>query len=119
MQNPLDVRQLYMELGKEKGPVRLRAGRQELNYGGGWLVSAADWGNTSRVFDAAVISATFAGFRGDAFAGSVVWADGGGLDRHKPGEHLYGTYWSHTKVAGGSTIDAFLIAKTQLLVTGE
>jgi hypothetical protein len=120
MQNPLDVRQLYVELGKAEGSgVRLRAGRQELNYGGGWLVSAADWGNTSRVFDAAVMSATFAGFRGDAFAGSVVLADGGRLDRHKPGEHLYGTYWSNTKLAAGSTLDAFLMAKTQSLVTGE
>src|SRR5262249_44081603 len=87
-------------------------------YAGGWLVSAGDWGNTSRVFDAALGSITFGKSKWDTFAGSVVLADGGRIDRHKPGEHLYGTDFS-TKSLRNTTLEAFLLAKTQLGVTGE
>jgi hypothetical protein len=119
MHDPMELRQMYVEVGKLEGRgLRLKAGRQELSYGAGWIVSAADWGNTTRVFEAAVASANFKNSKLDLFAGSVILPDSARVDRHKPGEHLYGADLI-TKSLPGASVELFLMAKTQIGVTGE
>jgi hypothetical protein len=49
-----DIHQLYLDLKPEikKLPIRIRTGRQKLNFGKQRLVGALEWANTARVFDA-------------------------------------------------------------------
>ena len=120
LHDPLDIRQAYLSLrsGEARG-FSLRAGRQELSYAGGWLASASDWSNTTRVFDAAVASAYLPAAKLDLFAGSVVLPDFARLDRHKPGEHFYGSDLSLPHLIPMGTLEAFWMLKTEALVLSE
>jgi hypothetical protein len=120
MQDPWELRQGYAEIGggETKG-VKLRAGRQELIYAGGWLAATADWGITARVFDAAVLSLYRPGVKADLFASSVVQPDPERFDRHKPGEHFYGAYTTLDRLVRDAKLEPFLLLKTQLNALGE
>lgn len=89
--NPLDLRQGYVELSFRRRFVKLRAGRQELAFGGERLIGPADWG-MSRTFDALDLTVGRDNARVDFLAGSAVAIDPTRFDRHKPGEHFYGAY---------------------------
>ena len=52
----------------------------------------------------------------DFLASSVVLSDPGRLDRHKPGEHLFGVYGAIGRVLPGMTIEPFLLFKRNLQV---
>ena len=73
-QNTFDLRLAYAEVGAADGPVTLRVGRQELDFGEQRLLGSLPWTNVTRSFDA--VRATFrsSGYRLDAFASSVVVA---------------------------------------------
>ena len=102
--NPMDLRQGYVALKFEAGvSVSLRAGRQEMAFGGERLIGPADWG-MSHTFDA--LDFTLSAGRGE---GGFICRLGGAdrsstrFDRHKPGEHFYGAYGSIGSILPGMT----------------
>jgi hypothetical protein len=119
MHDPLDLRQAYVSVARE-GPVTatLRAGRQELAFGGERLIGPSDWG-MSRTFDALDLSLVHGRARLDLLAGSPVLIDSSRFDRHKPGEHFYGAYGSVRNVAPGVNLEPYLLFKQTLLVKSE
>src|SRR5215472_8788404 len=117
--NPMDLRQGYIELHSEGAvAATLRAGRQELAFGGERLVGPADWG-MSRTFDAVDLSLARGRSRIDWFAGSVVQIDNSRFDRHKPGEHFYGVYGSIKNLLPGMTVEPYVLFKQNLLIKSE
>ena len=68
--DPLDLRQLYLERKGTTGTVRI--GRQVLAFGDERLVGPLDWNNLARSFDAVRITLPKVGRGLDAFVGSVV-----------------------------------------------
>jgi hypothetical protein len=120
VQDPFDVRQAYVEFGGAERRLTLRAGRQVLAYGGGRLISPGEWGNTIKSFDSAVLTLDLkSSGKLDLLGGSVVLPQAGRIDRHKPGEHLYGAEWRLERVAPDVNLESFLFAKTQRKVFSE
>jgi hypothetical protein len=112
--NPIDIRQGYVELNFEGSEtVRFRAGRQELLFGGERLIGPADWG-ISRTFDALDLTLSKGRAKVDLIAGSTVLIDQTRIDRHKPGEHLYGAYGSIRHVLPGVNLEPYLLFKQTL-----
>jgi hypothetical protein len=117
--NPIDLRQGYVELSWEGGvSARLRAGRQELAFGGERLIGPADWG-MSRTFDAVDLSLARGRAGVDLLAGSAVQIDSTRFDRHKPGEHFYGAYGFIKRLLPGLNVEPYLLFKQSLLIKGE
>jgi hypothetical protein len=118
--NPMDLRQGYIQVSGEGswGEVQLRAGRQELAFGGERLIGPADWG-MSRTFDALDLTLKRGPAKVDFFAGSSVLIDSTRFDRHKPGEHFYGAYGSIGHLLPGMTIEPYILCKQTLLVKSE
>jgi hypothetical protein len=120
--NPLDLREAYAVIGNEgsKG-LSLKIGRQEIALGGKRLVTAGDWSNAARTFDA--VRATYllpaAGLSLDVLAGSVILNDPNRFDRHLAGERLYGAYTKFGKLVPGMSIEPYYLLRTQLHVKGE
>ena len=117
--NPIDFRQGYAELTLEGRPnVRFRAGRQELLFGGERLIGPADWG-ISRTFDALDMTVSAGRAKVDFIAGSSVLIDPTRIDRHKPGEHLYGAYGSIRRLLPGVNLEPYLLFKQNVIVKSE
>jgi hypothetical protein len=117
--NPMDFRQGYVELNFEgRATVKMRAGRQELAFGGERLIGPADWG-MSRTFDALDLSISMGRAKVDLVAGSAVLVDPTRLDRHKPGEHFYGAYGLVKSLLPGMTVEPYLLFKQNLLIKSE
>jgi hypothetical protein len=117
--NPMDLRQGYVELETEGAvSARLRAGRQELAFGGERLIGPADWG-MSRTFDAIDLSLARGRAAVDLVAGSAVQVDASRFDRHKPGEHFYGAYGSLKGLLRGLTIEPYILFKQNLVIKSE
>ena len=120
LQNSLDLRQGYVQLGGgESRGQWIRAGRQELVYGAGRLFSSGDWSNSAKSFDILRGQYYRPGVKLDFVAGSIVLLDASRFDRHKSGEHIYGTYESFDKLVPGMSIEPYFFAKTQGVATGE
>ena len=120
MQDPLDLRAAYLEL-HSSGPrgVMVRTGRQEIALGNSRLIAIGPWSNTSRTFDAIRTAWFRPGLRFEWIAGSLVLTDGARFDRHKPGEHVYASYNTLSRVVPHSQLEPYFIAKTVAGVTGE
>jgi Alginate export len=117
--NPFDLRQGYIELSTHgRLNFNLRAGRQELSFGGQRLIGPADW-NMSKTFDALDLAVTRGKARVDLLAGSLVAVDPTRFDRHKPGEHFYGAYGALKDVGAGISIEPYLLFKQTLLIKSE
>ena len=117
--NPMDLRQGYAAFVHEgKWGVQVRAGRQELSFGGERLIGPADWG-MSRTFDAVDVSLSHGRAKVDLFGGSAVQVDNCRFDRHKPGEHFYGAYGSIRNPFPNMTVEPYVLFKQTLLVKGE
>jgi hypothetical protein len=120
MYNPADLRQGYVEIGTEGvKSIRARVGRQEITFGGGRLIGASDWGNCSRSFDAARFTYTQRGIKADFFEGSAVLVDSSRFDRHRPGDHLWGSYFVFDKPISKSSVEPYYLLRRQLQVAGE
>ena len=83
------------------------------------MIGTSDWGNCSRSYDSADLALTRGSVRLDLFAGSAVLIDPSRVDRHKPGEHLYGAYGSIRGWIPDSTLEPYLLFKQVRQVTGE
>ena len=117
--NPIDLRQGYVSLNFEgKFGLQLRAGRQELAFGGERLIGPADWG-MSKTFDALDLGLKYGPAKIDFFAGSAVQIDCGRFDRHKPGEHFYGAYTSIKNPLPGMTVEPYVLFKQNLQIKSE
>ncbi|HJQ54398.1 MAG TPA: alginate export family protein [Gemmatimonadaceae bacterium] len=108
-----DLRQLYAQIGADKAPTFLRAGRQELFYGDGRLVGPLLWANTARTFDAARLSTGGKGYRIDAFAASVVKVEQDRFDKNIPGNNFYGTYAAITSLVPRASVEPFFFWRRQ------
>jgi Alginate export len=114
-----DLRQAYLQLGVDKDPQMLRAGRLELGFGDGRLVGALPWANTARTFDGARYSVANADYRLDAFASSVVKVEQDKFDRNIPGNNFYGVYSSFVQLLPKSVVEPFLFWRRQSGLTTE
>ena len=118
--NPADFRQAYIQLSSiEKTGMAFTAGRQEVNLGAGRLISCVDFNNSGRTFDMLRFVASFRGVRSEMFGGSVVLADSNRIDRHKPGEHLYGSYFTLSRLIPLASVEPYLIVKTSIGAASE
>ncbi len=118
--NPFDWRQGWAEIGVEEGPgMKLRVGRQDMTLGSGRLIGSGDWSNVTKTFNVARATLTGDGFKMDVFAGSVVAVDTTRMDRAKPGEHMYGSYVTLSKVLKGATLEPYAFMKTALKVKSK
>jgi len=114
-----DLRQLYLQVGPEKGGQMLRAGRLELAFGDGRLVGALPWANTARTFDGARTTVSRAGYRIDVFVASVVKVEQDNFDRNVPGNNFYGVYSSVTKLVPNAAVEPFFFWRRQSGLTTE
>lgn len=113
-EDSFDLRQAYVEWRQdEKHGWSLKAGRQELNYGDQRLVGAANWGNSSRTFDAVKVGYMSPKFAVDAFASSVVAIDDEHFDRHRDGNNLYGVFASLPKLNSKMNLNTYVFWKTE------
>ena len=115
--DPIDLRQAYVEVGKLEGNgIRVAVGRQDFTLGSGRLIAVGDWGNDAKTFDVArmTLKTNFANV--DVLGGSPVLIDPTRFDRHKPGEHFYAAYSSFRKLIPNASFEPYFMAKTQLNV---
>jgi hypothetical protein len=120
MLNPIDLRQGYVEVGGEGAEaVRMRVGRQEIALGSQLLVGISNWGNVTRSFDGARLSVYQPGIALDVLAASAVLIDPSRFDRHRPGEHLYGSYLGLSKILPGASVEPYAFVKHTLNVLSE
>lgn len=120
MQDPVDLRQAYVQLGDgERSGISTRVGRQEMNYAGGWLISSSDWGNTGRTVDGAVVSYKQPGLKVDVLTATPMLPDPNRFDRHKPGDRMSGAYAWLDKLVPQASIEPFLFYRTLLNVVSE
>jgi hypothetical protein len=115
----MDLRQLYLQVGADKDPASLRAGRLELGFGDGRLVGALPWANTARTFDGGRASFAGNGYRIDAFAASVVKVVQNKFDRNVAGNNFYGVYSSFSQVVPRSVAEPFFFWRRQSGLTNE
>ena len=111
MRDPFDVRQAFVRLGK--GPVKITAGRQLLNYGAQRLLGPLDWTNTSRNWDAVKLELGTADAKIDFFASSVVLVDPmRRVNQRRDGFNLHGAYGSFKKLVPKAVFEPYLLWKT-------
>lgn len=112
-ENPFDLRQAYVRLGKAKSIVKLTVGRQLLNYGAQRVIGPLDWTNTSRTFDAVKLEIGNATAKVDLFASSMVVVNpAGALDHSVAGHNLHGVYGSFSKIVPKSVFEPYVLWKT-------
>jgi hypothetical protein len=117
--NPIDLRQGYVELNREgAATVTLRAGRQELAFGGERLIGPADWG-ISRTYDALNLAISRGRARVDFVAGSPVLMDSGRCDRHRPGEHFYAAYAAFRNLLPNTIVEPYVLFKQNRLIKSD
>ncbi len=119
-QDPIDLRVGFVQVGRsEESPVRLRVGRQPLDFGEGRLVADPNWSNVGRSFDAARLTLQSRGIRIDAFAGTSdkIYIDG--LATLTPGEHFDGLYTSFNQVIPKAVVEPYVFWKMEHKVKGE
>jgi len=108
-----DLRQAYAEIGDtQKGPMTLRAGRQEMFFGEQRLIGHLTWVNGARSFDG--VRATFKpskGFTIDTFAVTVVRILDGEFDKSGNGNRFVGAYGSATSWIPKATFEPYVLWK--------
>jgi hypothetical protein len=105
--NAMDLRQAYLDLGKEGTVLSARVGRQSLVFGEGRLVADPAWSNTGRTFDAVRMTFTKGRFKADAFAASVVKQKNADFDRRTDGDNFHGVYAVVREWTPGSTFEPY------------
>ena len=114
----LDFRQGYLQIVPVSW-MRLRAGRQELRFGGQRLVGVSDWSNTGRVFDGFRMTVGSEKEYVDLVATSVVVNYLTDLDNHVGGLTFHGAYGTLTGVVPKATLEPYLMVKALPSVTSE
>jgi hypothetical protein len=112
MEGHFDIHQSFMEVagrGDRRWSVRL--GRQEINFGQQRLVGSANWGNTSRSYDAVRLSYETKRARADWFVSTVVRQDKQHLNRFTTDNQLHGFHLSTRGLLPRGTLETYLFRK--------
>ena len=118
MRETFDVREAFVELHYK--PVKLFAGRQQLNFGDERVVGISDWTNTSRTWDGFDLRlGSEEKNRLDLFSTSVVKVNPTSLDTHGAGLTFHGAEGSITTLVRGSDIEPFVLVRTAPRVLGS
>ena len=108
-QSTWDLRRAYVDLGDfEHGPISIRVGRQDLNFGDGRLVGTSFWRNASRGYDAAMLMVRRNGIRVSAFSASQVMPFTNGLSHHQQGNNIHGLYGQFRNVIPRSDLEPYM-----------
>lgn len=90
-QETWDLRRAYFDVGNlQESRFAVRAGRQDLDFGGGLLIGTSYWRNASRGYDAVEAVTNWTTVNASFFAASPVIIQDNGLSHHQPGNNLYG-----------------------------
>lgn len=118
--NPFDLRSGFVELGRDAAKGwSLRAGRQEMKFGEDRLIGNSNWSNIPRRFDAVRLTWKRQNATLDWFASSVVTTVRDGFDRPRLYNGFFGFYSSFRNLPGKSTVEPYLLWKTNARVRGE
>jgi hypothetical protein len=108
MRDSFDLRQGFVRVGTDNASIK--AGRQELSFGGERLVGISDWSNTSRTFDG--FSGRFGNTnRLDIFSASVVKVAPTSFDDHARGLNFHGIYGTISTLLPKTTLEPYLLVK--------
>jgi hypothetical protein len=118
-QDTFDLRQAFLQLGSDSGPVALEVGRQEISFGEQRLVGASNWANTARTFDAVRLDLKGHGMRVAAFAASVVVQIDGRFDHHNQGNNLHGFYSGFDRLIPKATVEPYFFWRLAPRVRSE
>jgi hypothetical protein len=111
LQDTIDVRQAYLDLGHAEGGWLLRAGRQELAFGDERLMGADDyWDCFGQSFDAVRLGFARGGIRVDAFTGFRVQAAHGRLDPFDENSRISGLA-VHLTTSGEGALEPYVLWK--------
>lgn len=122
--DPLDLRQLYIDIGDPRDDVvYARVGRQMIAYGDERLVGGFEWNNLARTFDMVKVVYNAADIKTtvDAFAGRVVTVEGRGTgskydlkaDRSVPYDFFGGVYVQNNGAIKNQNTQAYLLYRNK------
>jgi Alginate export len=118
--DPFDLRSGFVEVGRGSADGwSLRAGRQEMRFGEDRLIGNGNWNNVPRRFDAVRLTWKRQNARLDWFASSVVVNLKDDFDRPRLYNGFFGFYSSFRNLPGKSTVEPYLLWKTNSRVRGE
>ena len=107
-----DLRQGFVTLGDaRKFPLVAKVGRQELVYGGEFLIGTADWNNIGRVFDAVKLSYVDKDFWVDAFVSRPVIPKDNNFDTSNDYDIFSGLYGSTTKLVPWEETQLYFLSR--------
>ena len=109
-----DIHQAYAELNvwpaSQTRSLRVRAGRQELNFGSSRLVSVREGPNVRQSFDALRVIVSRDAWRLDGFVSRPVITTAGALDdRRDDSRALWGVYAARSGRSAGRGIDVYYL----------
>jgi len=116
MRDSFDLRQGYLEGHGENFDVK--AGRQELRFGGERLVGISDWTNVSRTFDGFTARVGDKN-RVDLFSASVVTIHPTSFDDHAGGLNFHGAYGTITTLVPKTSIEPYVFIKAMPSVKSQ
>lgn len=119
LQDALDLRQAWAEVGKPGSFWTLTGGRQRLAFGSERVIGAGEWGNTARVFDAVKLNLHHGADRVDLFSGSVVRNSVDAWDHHRDGDNVHGAYASVNSLLRKVVIEPYGLFRTSPSFPGE
>ena len=106
-----DLHQAYLNIINLAGSdFSFKAGRQELKYGAGRLISAPAWANIIRTFDAGVVRYSHKGFYDDIFYARNVKTITHAFDNSYADEVLSGTYFGYQKYAVAPLFEGYYLS---------
>jgi Alginate export len=113
---PVQLQMAYVALGGgSSGPLSMRIGRQELNFGDMRLIGSSPWLNTPHAFDAIDVHYADKEVVVEAFAASLVQVDGGSygsrFERSDSGDIISGVYVDAPGLVKAVTNQAYVIAR--------
>jgi hypothetical protein len=116
---PFDLRMAFADMGSAKGPVTVRAGRQELAFGDQRLVGHVSWLNAARTFDGAKVTLRSTTLQVDAFATSVVRILQDEFDKSGAGNRFAGAYFTAPKLVPQGSLEPYVFYRRDGNLTGE
>lgn len=115
----VDLRQAFVEAGKEGGRWTARIGRQHMNFGENRLIATSNWGNVGPAFDAVRVSYADNRKRMDWFASALVVPANGRFNRPCSTTKLHGFYGSFLNLGKRALVEPYLFWKSSSRVRGE
>ncbi len=107
----LDLRQAYVDIGKEDAWWDVKVGRQAIAFGSERVIGASDWTNPARVFDAVRLGIHHHNDRLDLFSSSVVNSNHDAWDHHTQGDVLHGAYASLGSLIPNAKIEPYVLLR--------